>query len=89
MLSAPLFFLHFFFLLVSVPSVAWGLFGRPMLTTALLLCASLIGQGQLEDENCYLPGQQLLCPEISSPLYAAFAGATFCSSVLLLSPRLC
>lgn len=87
-LSFP-FFLRFHSLLVSVTSVACGLFGLPVLTTALLLCTSLIGQGQLEDENCYLLGEQLLCPEISSPLYAEFAVVTFWSSVLLFNHRQC
>lgn len=87
-LSFP-FFLRFLSLLVSVTSVACGLFGLPVLTTALLLCTSLIGQGQLEDENCYLLGEQLLCPEISSPLYAEFAVVMSWSSVLLLNHRRC
>lgn len=59
-----------------------------MLPMALLLCTSLIGQGQLE-ENCFLLGELLLCPEISSPLYAEFTGAMFCSSVLLLHHQHC
>lgn len=57
--------------------LAWGLFGLPTLTAALVLCAGIIGQGRLGEEGSYLPGEWLLCPEISSPLYAECAGAVF------------
>lgn len=87
--TPPLQPLILYFLSLLVCHLCLQIVWPPMLTTVLVLRASIVGQGRLGDENCYLPGEQLLCPEISSPLYCGFAGAIVRSCVLLLSSQHC